>query len=123
MKGERGDFGMKGDKGEPGGGGYYDTRYGGGHGIPGNPGLPVRTNQSIMITTLVLQHPSHSILAVVAMFFIDKYVIVVNDTCETLRVNNESLGFAIPVLEGQSSCRLLLQSTSRTPHHGLRWRP
>lgn len=33
---------MKGEKGEPGGGGYYDSRYGGIAGPPGPPGPQVR---------------------------------------------------------------------------------
>lgn len=44
LKGEQGDIGAKGEKGEPGGG-YYDPRYGGAQGPPGNPGLPVRTTK------------------------------------------------------------------------------
>lgn len=45
MKGERGDSGLKGEKGEPGGG-FYDPRFGAGQGPPGNPGLPVRIDRS-----------------------------------------------------------------------------
>lgn len=44
LKGERGDTGVKGEKGEPSGG-YYDPRFGrqqGPPGPPGNPGLMVR---------------------------------------------------------------------------------
>lgn len=40
LKGERGDVGVKGEKGEPGGG-YYDPRFGGVQGADGKPGLPV----------------------------------------------------------------------------------
>lgn len=45
MKGETGSPGVKGDKGEPsGGGGYYDSRYGwSGSGPPGERGPPVRS--------------------------------------------------------------------------------
>lgn len=39
LKGERGEQGLKGEKGEPVG--YYDPRFGGAQGPPGNPGLPV----------------------------------------------------------------------------------
>lgn len=39
MKGDTGSPGLKGEKGEPGGG-YYDPRYGG-SGYPGQPGPPV----------------------------------------------------------------------------------
>lgn len=37
----KGEVGLKGEKGEPGGG-YYDPRYGGGAGSPGPPGPQVR---------------------------------------------------------------------------------
>lgn len=41
MKGERGELGLKGEKGEPGGG-FYDPRFGAVQGPPGNPGPTVR---------------------------------------------------------------------------------
>lgn len=44
MKGDTGSPGVKGEKGESGGG-YYDPRYGGaGVGPPGEPGPPVRSH-------------------------------------------------------------------------------
>lgn len=42
MKGETGSSGLKGEKGEPGGG-YYDPRYGA-VGPPGEHGPPVRSH-------------------------------------------------------------------------------
>lgn len=47
MKGETGSPGLKGEKGEPGGG-YYDPRFGG-SGSPGPPGPPVSPQTRLLM--------------------------------------------------------------------------